>query len=189
MKQSDNNIFRPNILLFTIGTILTIFFSVLLTYIIIDKSLIDKPVELLLLLVIEFIFIWLFTICIDVWTIKIDKGKIHLKRLWSQNWQTINIDTFHKIKFSVKLDDYTIEYKKLTIYTTENKKYNFYSYTESLGDNFYLALLNQTPKLLDEYKKRKREIQNKIAVRQKNDKWIIIILLIVLAVIEIWTRK
>ena len=83
MKQSDNNIFRPNILLFTIGTILTIFFSVLLTYIIIDKSLIDKPVELLLLLVIEFIFIWLFTICIDVWTIKIDKGKIHLKRIFS----------------------------------------------------------------------------------------------------------
>ena len=189
MKQLEKNIFSPNILLFIGGIVSTIFFSVLLTYIIIDKAQNDKPLELFFLLVIDVFFIWLFFNYIDAWTIKIDKGKIHIKRLWSRHWQTINIDTFDKIKFSAKLDDYIIEYKKLTLYTTQNKKYNFYSYTDNLGDNFYLALLNQTPKLLDDYKKRKREIQNKITARQQNYKLITMILLFILVLLTLWMIK
>ncbi len=187
MKQINKNLFRPNILLIIIGVVIALFFTVLLTFIILDKSKDIKILELLIILVIYVFFIKLFINCIDAWTVKIEKGKILIKRIWSRNWLILSIDNFEKIKYSVKIDDYTVSYKKLTIYTFDKKKYNFYSYTDTMNDQLYLALLNQSPKLLEDYEKRKKEFQNKIEARKKNEKWILIILLIVLIVL--WTMK
>ncbi len=188
MKTNDNNIFKPNIFLFIVGLVASTFFIGVIVFIVLLHRHNFKTMEFIICGLLLAIFVWCLTMCLDTWTVRISKGVISVKRLWSNKWTDIYINSFNKINFKAGLDDHMILYKKLTLFLNDNRRFNFYSYTENLGDNLYIALLHQTPTLLNDYKKRKSEIENKINTRQKNYKWELLIALIVLAIITIWTQ-
>jgi len=188
MKTKDNNIFKPNIFLFLVGLVGSTFFIGVIIYITFLHRQNFRIMEFIVCGLLLAIFVWCLTMCLDTWTVRISKGVISVKRLWSNKWTDIEINNFNKINFKAGLDGTMILYKKLTLFLNDNRRFNFYSYTEKLGDSLYIALLHQTPTLLTDYKKRKREIENKINTRQKSYKWEFLIVLIVLAIITIWSQ-
>ena len=187
MKDNTKE-YKPNVFLLIIGTSFFLFAIICVIFSLLkhqqDLGILDLSISLILCL----IFNWWLLMCIDTWVVRIQKDSLSIRRLWSSKWTKLNADEFKDIKYSVGLDDHLILYKKLTLVTADNKKYNFYSFTDNLYDELFTSILKQTPKLLDKYKKRKNEINNKINKRIGNYSREILLSLFLLLCLIIWTR-
>lgn len=181
--MSKENIFKPNYFVFFVGNIIVLFFIVSMLTIIYKEQSKDRLEIYLFCLTALFFLIKILHIFLDVWIVKINKKKVILKRPWKKKWQELDTDTFTKIELKVRyrgMQSY-VDSKRLSIYTNSNKKYNFYTYSNEIKEQLYIALLSQTPNLLAEYKTRRKQEYIKQEKNRKIDTvdWIIIIIMLI----------
>ena len=154
MKNSNKNIFKPNYLAFFIGNAIVLFFISLIVFSFYSKDSEWRLDTIIFFSVALCFLIWALITFLDVWTVKIAKNYVLIKRPWNKEWKKLDVKTFNKIKLKVNHNNYVIRYKQLVIYTENGKKYSFRSHSSKIEEGLYAALLSQTPKLYTEYKNR-----------------------------------
>ena len=177
--KDNKNIFKPNYIVFFIGNVTILYFIALIGVVFYVQGSVIKLETTLLCLIALFFLIRALRIFLDVWTVKIQKKEICIKRPWQKHWTGLDTDTFTKIELKVKYRGIAafVAGKQLTIYTENYKKYNFYTHSSKLEEELYMALLNQTPRLLAEYKSKKKQEYKKQEKYSRMDivDWVVIV--------------
>lgn len=175
----DKDIFKPNIWVILGSTLIILFFCIILILAILytDRKFVISDYCTFIVFG-SFLLIGLYRL-LDIWIIKVDKGLILVRRIWKTEWLEIRTTTFKKIKFKIWLDGAFEWSKRLTIYFDNGKRINFYSYTITNDNSLFLALLNQTPDLLNNYKERLKYYEEKKNRWIKNSTWVIIVCILI----------